>query len=54
VEDVVNQPADFRFVIDRLLRWDVSDRPFLGGIDPLRRSRKKTRLCSREVDHLIA
>ena len=36
VEDVVNQPADLRFVIDRLLGWDASDRPFLGGIDPAR------------------
>jgi hypothetical protein len=33
---VVNQPADLRFLIDRLLGWDASDRPFLGSIDPAR------------------
>jgi len=36
VEDVVNQPADLQLVIDRLLGWGASDRPFLGAIDPAR------------------
>jgi predicted dienelactone hydrolase len=36
VEDVVNQPADLQLVMDRLLGWDASDRPFLGAIDPAR------------------
>lgn len=33
VADVVNQPADVRFVIDEVLGWDESERPFAGTID---------------------
>jgi predicted dienelactone hydrolase len=33
VADAVNQPGDVRFVIDRVLGWTESERPFAGGID---------------------
>jgi dienelactone hydrolase len=33
VRDVVNQPDDIRFVIDRVLAWGPSERPFAGEID---------------------
>ena len=36
IEDVVNQPGDLRLVIDRLLGWEASERPFFGSIDPAR------------------
>lgn len=33
VRDVVNQPGDVRFVIDRVLAWQPGERPFAGEID---------------------
>lgn len=36
VEDVVQQPADLRVVIDRMLAWSARERPFDGPIDPQR------------------
>ncbi len=33
VHDVVNQPGDVRFVIDRVLAWAPGERPFAGEID---------------------
>ena len=33
VRDVVNQPGDVRFVIDRVLAWEPGERPFAGEID---------------------
>jgi predicted dienelactone hydrolase len=33
VRDVVNQPGDVRFVIDRVLAWNADERPFAGEID---------------------
>ena len=32
--DVANQPGDISFVIDQVLAWDESERPFDGTIDP--------------------
>jgi dienelactone hydrolase len=36
VGDVVNQPADLRFLIDRMLAWNEREQPFPGTIDPAR------------------
>jgi predicted dienelactone hydrolase len=36
IEDVVQQPADLRVVVDRLLAWSPGERPFDGPIDPQR------------------
>lgn len=36
VGDVANQPGDISFVIDRVLGWGESERPFDGTIDPAR------------------
>jgi dienelactone hydrolase len=36
VRDVVNQPGDIRFVIDRVTAWPPGERPFAGEIDPER------------------
>jgi len=33
VADAVNQPGDVRFVIDQILGWSESERPFAGSID---------------------
>jgi len=33
VADAVNQPGDVRFVIDQILGWGESERPFAGSID---------------------
>jgi dienelactone hydrolase len=36
VADAVNQPGDVRFIIDQILGWGESERPFPGTIDPAR------------------
>ncbi len=36
VADAVNQPGDIRFVIDQILGWSESERPFAGAIDQAR------------------
>ena len=36
IDDVVNQPADLRFLADTILGWDECERPFEGAVDPER------------------
>ena len=33
VADAVNQPGDVRFIVDQILGWSESERPFAGSID---------------------